>query len=106
MINRLKQFDLGGEAPSPPEDYWIVEARRDTFFVPAAAAAGLLAQLEGRAPRWIRFTTLSGAAIRIRARAIDCVRESTAAQRQAARDFHKARRDEYRADCPPWEEDW
>jgi hypothetical protein len=106
MINRLKQYDGDGETPSPPEDYWVVEARTDTFYVTAAAAAGVLAQLEGRTPRWISFTTLSGAAIRIRAGVIDCVRESTAAQRQAARDFHKARREEYRADCPPWEEDW
>lgn len=107
MVNRIKEYLEQPEEPTPPADFWIVQTRVDSFYVTAEVAAAVLATIGRRwPPKWVAFTDLAGGAVRVRARLIDCVTECTAAQRQAAREFQRARRKEYRADCPPWEEDW
>jgi hypothetical protein len=103
---RLKAlFEQPGQ-PQPAEDYYVIEARCDTFYVRREVAEGVLEALR-RAwpPRWIEFVDLAGSGVRLRTRLIDCVQECTGAQRAAAREFRRARRREEKADRRPWEDD-
>ena len=109
MIHRLKALFEQPDQPEPTEDYYVIEARCDTFYARREVAEGVLEELR-RAwpPRWIEFADLSGATVRVRTRLIECVQECTGAQRAAAREFRRARRREEKADRRPWEddEDW
>lgn len=106
MINRLKARLEEPEEPKPPDDYYEIHARCDTYYVSRDVGERVLAEL-GRAwpAKWIAFTDLSSSAVRIRSRLIDCVQECRAAQRVASRAFHRARRQEEKAERRPWEED-
>jgi hypothetical protein len=74
--------------------------------VTRATAAQVVAQLgRFRRPRWLHFADHVGAAIHLRADTVDAVFESTIGQRQAERDFRRARKLEERADHRPWEDD-
>ncbi len=105
MINRISQH-LNTVTP-PPEratDYWWIETREDIYFVSAHTARTVERRLERQPPaRWIVFRDLMGARHRILAAAVRRVSESTAAQREAARAFRRALRDESE-DGKPWED--
>lgn len=106
MINRLKARPEEPEEPKPPDDYYEIHARCDTYYVSREVGEAVLSLLRRRwVPRWIGFTDLSASAVRIRSRLIDCVQECRAAQRVATRAFHRARRQEEKAERRPWEED-
>ena len=104
-MNRLKQY-LEPEEPLMPEgDYWVVETRCDYWFVSADTARAIeraLARLG--CPRWIVFKDLSGGQRRLRTSVIECVYESTTAQRASRRAFDRERRLEEKADRRPWED--
>lgn len=106
MINRLKNRfeEPGGDAPA--EDYWEVTGGAGWFTVSAETAREVSRQLAAPLPsRWVRFTDLFGAEVRVRSKGIDCVRECSRSQRSAERGFRRARRDERKADGRPWEDD-
>ncbi|NIU79518.1 MAG: hypothetical protein GWN71_40075 [Gammaproteobacteria bacterium] len=105
MINRLKPY-LNEPDEGSAGDYYVILADFDTYYVSRAVADRVTRTL-GRPwpPRWIRFTDLTGADVRIRARLIHTVQECTAAQRATARELRRAQRREERADRRPWEDD-
>jgi hypothetical protein len=106
MINRLKELLEEPDEPRPPDDYYEIEARFETFYVSRAEGERVLRLLRRIwVPRWITFTALSSAQVRIRSRLIESVQECRAAQRVAARAFHRARRQEEKAERRPWEDD-
>lgn len=106
MTNRLEK--LVGE---PQDDrptagaFYEVIAGYETFYVARETAEGLFVDLASDGPaRWIRFTDIHGSRICLRGRLVECVRESTEAQRAADRAFHRERRRERKADRR-WDED-
>lgn len=106
MINRLKATLGEPEVPKPPEDYFEIRARFETYYVSREVGERVLDLLRRSwVPRWIAFTDLSMSDVRIRSRLIDCVQECRAAQRVASRAFHRARREEAKAERRPWEDD-
>lgn len=106
MINRLKERLGEPEEQYPAGDYYQIQTHAEVFYVTRAVAEAVLQLLHRRWPaRWIGFTTLSGSTVRIRTRLIQCVQECTGPQRAAAREFHRAQRQESKADRRPWEDD-
>lgn len=106
MVNRLKERLGEPEEEYPAGDYYEILAHNEVFYVSREVAEAVLRLLNRRWPaRWIGFTTLSGSAVRIRSRLIQCVQECTGPQRSAAREFHRAQRKESKADRRPWEDD-
>lgn len=106
MVNRLRPLLEEPEEEKPAEDYWEIHGDCESFYVSRETAARVLRQLERRwTPRWIRFTDLYGATVRVRSARIQYVQECTQEQRAAERAFHRARRQEHKADRRPWEED-
>ena len=105
-MNRLKQY-LEPEEPLMPEDnYWVIETRSDYWFVSADTARAIERVLTRLwCPRWIVFRDLSGGKRRIRTNTIECVLESTTAQRAYRRAFYRERRREEKADRRAWEDD-
>ena len=105
-MNRLKQY-LEDEEPLMPEgDYWVVETRSEYWVVSADAARAVeRAVTRLWRPRWIGFVDLTGGHRRVRTDLVECVFESTTAQRAYRRAFDRARRLEDKADRRPWEED-
>lgn len=106
MTNRLERYLEERPEPGPAEDYFEVQGRFETYYVSRDVAESVTATLaRRRQPRWTSFVDLSGSAVRVRTALIDCVRESTRTQREAGREFFRARRKEAKADRRPWEED-
>ena len=105
-MNRLKEFLNEPPEAEPETDYWVVTGDAGWYYV-SRETARRLTRLLARLwlPRWLVFTDLSGSEVRVLARKVDAVFESTAAQRSAERSFHRARKQEERADRRPWEED-
>ena len=80
-------------------------ARYEAYYVVRETAERLFVDLASdNPPRWISFTDVHGSRICPRGRLIECVRESTEAQRAAERAFHRERRRERKADRR-WDED-
>jgi hypothetical protein len=106
MLNRLRPYLGEPDERRPPDDYYEIGAKWATFYVSREVAERVVRLLRRRwPPRWIGFTDLYGSEVRVRSRLIEYVRESARTQRAAARDFHRARREEERADRPPWEDE-
>lgn len=107
MINRLRRLiEPPDEEPAPADDYFEVVCQSDVYYI-ARETAERISRLLGRRwpPRWIRFTDIWGADVRVPARSVLSLRESTVAQRQREREFRRARRCEDKADRRPWEDD-
>ena len=109
MINRLEKLvgEPEGERP-PARAFYEVIARYDSYYVAREIAERLSVELASDSPpRWVRFMDVHGSRICLRGRLIECVRESTEAQRKAERAFHRERRRERKADRR-WDddEDW
>jgi hypothetical protein len=105
-MNRLE--DLFGTPPDPErtDDYFEIETHYDLFAVSGETAQEVERRLDAcPTPRWIAFTDLAGRRHRIVAAHLYRISECTAQQRQAAREFYRARRAEDKADKRPWEED-
>ena len=106
MTNRLKKYFGEEPDPEPAKDFFRVISGVDDFAVSAEVAAEIERALDHRPPpHWVTFTDLSGARHRILASTIKGISESTVAQRQAEREFRRARRDEEKADRRPWDDD-
>lgn len=106
MINRIRERFEEPQGGTPDEDYWEVMGAAGWFTVTAETARKVMGQMDAPSPpRWLRFTDLFGAEIRVRTKGIDCVRECSLAQRSAERSFRRARREERKADGRPWEDD-
>jgi hypothetical protein len=105
-MNRTKErTDAAGER-SPSGDFYVVVSQYNTFYVSAAMAAHVGGALGRRwVPRWVKFVDLAGSRVWLRTSAVDAVYESTTEQRGRDRVFHRARREEDRADRPAWEDD-
>jgi hypothetical protein len=108
MVNRLKAYLDDRPDPVPPEDYYEVNTDNETFYVlPEVADRVVRAVERWWPPRWLEFTDVSGSAVRVRTRLVECVRARRASHRAAARESRRARRQEEKADWRPWEdEDW
>lgn len=101
---RQKQEQAGREQPSAG-DYFVVDTRRDWFYVDAATASRLSRALERRwLPRWIKFVDINGARVWLRTSVIEGIRESTERQRARDREFQYLQRKEERTD-KRWDDD-
>jgi hypothetical protein len=105
-MNRLKQYLEDNEEPLMPEgDYWVVETRSEYWVVSADTARAVERVLTRLwRPRWIGFVDLTGGHRRVRTDLVECVFESTTAQRAYRRAFDRERRLEEKADRRPWED--
>jgi hypothetical protein len=105
-MNRLKT--LLGQSPDPerPDDYYEIEWKYKHFAVDRRTAEDVARRLsEDPPPKWIVFRDLNGSRHRVVAKKISRISESTVSQRQAEREFDRARREEDRRDRRPWEDD-
>lgn len=106
MVNRLEDYFEEPEERTPESDFFIVSAEFDSFYVSEATAIELMRTLErSPSPGWVRFTEINGSRVCLRTRMIHYVSECTQRQRAAERAFHRARRQEEKADRRPWEDD-
>jgi len=89
------------EEPVRPRaaDHFVVVADDCAWFVSTEMARFIEACLEADPPpRWVKFVDLTGSRVRVRARLIDAIHQSTADQRAAERAFHRALERERKAD--------
>ncbi|MGE5926620.1 MAG: hypothetical protein ACM357_04655 [Gemmatimonadota bacterium] len=81
----------------PYDDWFVVYTGDCSWLVSTEMARHLERALDARRPpRWVTFVDLAGARVRILSGAIYCIEQSTAHQREAWRQFQKARRAEDR----------
>lgn len=105
-MNRLKEYLEEPEEERIFGDFWVVYGDSGLFYVSAETAGKLGGRLDGWwTPRWITFVDISGSRVRLRARDVHGIYESTELQRTRDRSFHRARRQEEKADRRPWEDD-
>ena len=105
-MNRLKDFFGDPKGPEGEGDYFEIQSHYDCFAVSHATAMEVERRLDQLPPpRWIAFRDLAGARHRVPAAQINRISESTAAQREAVREFERARRLEEKKDRRPWEDD-
>lgn len=91
---RQKQEHAEREQPNAG-DYFVVDTRREWFYVDAATAVRLSCALERRwLARWVKFVDLTGARVWLRTSVIEAIRESTERQRARDREFHYLQRKE------------
>lgn len=106
MINRLKPWFEEPEERPPASEYFRIESEARDYYVRSDEARRVAQLLERRwPPRWIRITDIFGAEVRLPARSITAICESTEAVRRHEREFRRARRTEDREDRRPWEDD-
>jgi hypothetical protein len=92
--------------PGPEDDYLVVSARVENFFVTREVGTRVIEAVNARDPeRWVRFGDLHGLEVSVRVDLIDYVRECTAEQHGSWRAFRRARRLEQKEDRRPWEDD-
>jgi hypothetical protein len=86
-------------------DFFVVTGEFGVVCVTPETAAHIERQLDRRwLPTWIAFRDRVGSRIRVRARAIRTICESTAEQRAGDRRLERARRREEESDRRPWED--
>ncbi len=104
-VKRLQQ-EPEPEATRPNAgDYFIVSADNSTWYVSTEMARFIDAMLEAEPPvRWIKFVDLAGSRVRLRARQIEYVCQSTAEQRAMDREFGRWMTRERKADRS-WDEE-
>ena len=99
MINRLKAWTQEPEDRPPPADYFEIVCDAGIYYIPRDEAVHVARLLARRwPPRWIRFSDIFGADVRILRRTITALCESTEALREQEREFRRVRRDEDRED--------
>ncbi len=105
-MNRILQL-LNERAEFPPYDeFFVVSGEFGRVFVTREVACCLRKTFNRLVePKWLEFRDCTGSLIRVRARLVNVIVESTAATRAADREFAKARRDEDNANQRPWEPD-
>jgi hypothetical protein len=106
MINRLKKVSGEADETPPDNDYYEVKAEYDTYYVAQDVAEYIAAMLKRRwPPRWICFTDIFGATVRVRSRQIGGICESTNVQRRNEKKFRRARHREDKEGRNPWDDD-
>jgi hypothetical protein len=104
-MKRLQEQSEEGEAKPAAGDYFVVSSEFGTWYVSTEMARFIEACLEVEPPlRWVKFVDLTGARIRLRARLIESVSQSSAEQRACDRAFHRSLGRERKADRS-WEDD-
>ena len=104
-MNRLKDKQEEDRTPDGPGTYFCVAARCGTWYVSTAMARHLEACLDAEPrPAWLRFVDLTGARVRVRARDVEYLNQSTPEQRALEREFSRAQNRERKADRN-WDED-
>ena len=103
-MNRLEEvFEPSGERPGAG-DYFIVSGESFTWYVSATMAKAIEARLDAKPrARWVTFVDLVGSRVRLRARRIEYICQSTAEQRAAERAFFRSLKRERKGDRS-WEE--
>ena len=89
------------EEPARPRaaDHFVVVADDCAWFVSTEMARFIEVCLEAEPrPKWVKFVDLTGSRVRLRARLIEAIHQSTAEQRAAERAFHRALERERKAD--------
>jgi hypothetical protein len=73
----------------PPEDFWLVHRREGgAWAVTPETAKTIAGTLDRRMPpRWVTFTDVAGAVVRVRIRSIAALEEFTSVQRARAQAF-------------------
>jgi len=108
MLNRLTLYRSALPPPEPDGygDFYVVSGAFGAVSVTAATARDIERQLDRAEPtRWLVFRDRSGSRVRVRARDVRCVCESTAAQRAFDRRMERARAREEQSDRRAWEDD-
>jgi hypothetical protein len=109
MLNRIAAGPGGppdDDEEPPYGDFVVVSGRFGCVYVTHDEARAIERALDAPAPpRWLVFRDRVGSRIRVRARDVRAVAESTAAQRAADRRLDRARRLEERADRRAWEDE-
>ncbi len=104
-MNELKEKARNPDEAETAGDYYVVETRSGFYWVTAETARRIGAQLDRRwPPRWIKFVDNTGARTWLRTSIVECVHESTEAQRSRERTFRRACHREAKAD-KRWGED-
>ena len=104
-MNRLEEFFREPSEPERTDDFFEIESFCNAFAVSRETALEVQRLLDQvPSPRWVTFRDLVGAQHRVLVRLIYRISESTAAQRAAEREFHRARRLEEKKDRRPWED--
>ncbi|HET9985880.1 MAG TPA: hypothetical protein VFQ38_19935 [Longimicrobiales bacterium] len=105
-MNRLKDYFEEPEDVPTLDNYYVVRCGWTSYVVTRETAAEVVARLgRFRRRRWLHFTDHVGAAVHVRTDTVVAVFESTTGQRQAEREFERARKLEEKADRRPWEDD-
>jgi hypothetical protein len=105
MINRVKTGPEGDREPEGPGAYFYLSSRSGSWCVSTVMARHIEACLDAEPrPSWIRFVDIAGSSIRVRARDIEYLNQSTPEQRAFDRAFCRSIRQEKKADRN-WEED-
>ena len=98
-MQKLKQKEETPEQRPGPGDYYMVVAQFSTWYVSPETAARMGRALDRRwRPRWMKFVDLTGSRAWVRTDSIECISESTEAQRTQDRQFNYLRRKEERTD--------
>jgi hypothetical protein len=104
MHNRIQHLLRNGREPVRCTDYVVVSGDFGTLFVTRDTAEHLARQLKRPVtPRWLEFRTVIGAHVSVRTRDVEALMESTAALREAARQFWRDLDEEERNDRRPWD---
>ncbi|MCI0435523.1 MAG: hypothetical protein L0271_18040 [Gemmatimonadetes bacterium] len=94
------------EERPPADEYFAISCEADTYYVRRREARRIADLLERRwRPRWIGFVDIFGAQVRVPARTITAIAESSEVLRQQERNFRRARRTEDKQDRT-WDDDW
>ena len=103
-MNRIRELIEPIEEEQPYGDFYVVSGPFGSVCVTAATAREIERQLDRRWRRgWVVFRDRVGSRIRVRARDVRAIAESTAAPRAADRQLDRRRREEEENDRRPWE---
>ena len=101
-MNRLTSYSE--ESPGALGDYYVVAGESGLAYVRPETARYIESVLDRLwVPTWIVFRDRVGSRVRVRARQIRVVAESTAAQRKSDRRLDRARQHEEEKDGREWE---
>ena len=106
-MNRLKEKQHGDPDPDGSGTYFTVAGNHNIWYVSTEMARHIEACLDAEPrPAWIRFVDVTGASVRVRSKDIEYVQQSTPEQRAHERAFHRAMRQEQKADRDWGDEDY